>query len=88
MFGFNGESSSSVVDVKSFQKHTTATTETIWNMTPGVPFYLFQWHLACNTKDGAYVDAFSNIFETHDSMVPPPDPRNMTAEQRKKLIVL
>ena len=87
MFGFNGEASSEFVSIKSFQKHTVASTETVYNMEPGVPFYLFQWHLNCHAKDGAFVDSYSNLFYSHEVMDPPPDPANMNNEQLKKLIV-
>ena len=73
--------------MQSFQKHRTASTETVYHMEPGVPFFLFQWHLNCFAKDGAFVDSFSNMFYSHDVIDPPPDPVKMNAEQRKKLII-
>ena len=87
MYSFNGETSSSDVSTKTFQKHTVASKETVYNMEEGEPFYLFQWHLNCFAKDGAFVDSFSNVFYSHDKITHPPPLGKMNAEQCKNLIV-
>ena len=81
MFNYNGELSATMVSSKS-------STETIFNLEAGVPFYLFQWHLDCLGVDRAYVDSYSNLYYQHSDRNPPPAPGRMTQDMKKKLIVL
>ena len=85
MFTYHGETSTSVVSAVTFSKYEKESKESVFNTEPGIPFYLFQWHLTCSTTAGAYVDAFADFFYSHETIDPPVDPDEMTTDQKRKL---
>ncbi len=87
MFSYNGETSATIVSLETFTMYAISSTETVYNLEEGVPFYLFQWHLKCLGVDGAYVDSYTNMYYTHSSVHPPPDPAHMAEDMRKNLVI-
>jgi len=63
----DGVTSSEKVSDKAFRKYQSrcdgpgCETQQV-NLATGAPVYIWQWHLYCDTADGAHVDIYTNLF--------------------------